>query len=69
MADLLMGGSAVENRRMARKNIAIAIIVGLVSLLFCQAKNLLALVGFIGILYSLYLGILKGFISLWVYKE
>lgn len=69
MADLLISKSAVEKRRIARKNIAIAVIVVFFSLIFISLSGFFRIVGFLGIAYAIYKGVFNGVLSLWINKE
>lgn len=69
MADLLIERSAVEKRRLARKNISIAVCIVIISLLCMAIGSWFSLIGGIGLLYSIYKGFFKGLLCLWIYKE
>ncbi|UYZ98956.1 hypothetical protein [Moraxella bovis] len=61
--------SAVEKRRTARKNISVAVIVLILSLILISIGKIFALAGFFGVFYTIYKGFFKGILCLWIYKE
>ncbi|MBS9783468.1 MAG: hypothetical protein KGV46_02825 [Pasteurella sp.] len=69
MSDLLISTSAVEKRRIARKNITIGIFVGFIGFMMLFVGKWVTFFGIILCLYAIYKFIFRGVISLWIYKE
>lgn len=61
MSDLLIANSAVEKRRMARKNVVTAIFVLVFSLAFISLGKIFSIVGLLGLIYAVYKGFLRVF--------
>lgn len=69
MSDLLIANSAVEKRRMARKNVVTAIFVLVFSLAFISLGKIFSIIGLLGLIYAVYKGFFKGLLCFWIYKE
>lgn len=69
MSDLLIANSAVEKRRMARKNVVIAVFVLIFSLALILLGKIFSIIGFFGLIYAVYKGFFKGILCFWIYKE
>lgn len=61
MFDLLIAKSAVEKRRMARKNVIIATFTLIISLALMSLGKILSMIGLLGLFYTIYKVFLKAF--------
>ncbi len=69
MSDILIADSAVEKRRIARKNIVIGLFLSFISFIMISIGNWITLLGILVLLFAIYKGFFRGIIALWIYKE